>query len=281
MHLRVYRCEHDLPVQEWLQRRLPAAPGGYLGKLLKSGKILVDGQPSTAGQPLVAGSAIRLPDSARLRELAAAAPPLVVLAETPGWLALAKPAGVPVHPTAEDEADLTGTAQNWLRRRGLRCRVAPVHRLDRGTSGVVILAKGRKAASELGKSLMAGTWRKTYLALVAGQPPATGILDRQVHHRGRLRPARAGYRVLGRSDRFSLLALDLETGRGHQLRVQLAGAGWPIVGDGRYGGPQELGARPCLHCLRVDIGAAPDVLAAPLPEDLRRILAELGPFSAP
>ncbi len=283
MHLRVYRCEHYLPIPEWLQRRLPAAPKGYLGKLLKAGKVLVDGTPCCATHRLAAGNLVRLPGSARLHELAAAAPPLVILQETDRWLALAKPAGIPTHATGNDEPDLTRTAETFLRRRGLRCQVAPVHRLDRETSGVVILAKGRRAASELGKALMAGTWRKIYLALVAGQPPVQGILDQPVFHRGRLRPSRADFRVLGRTAQQALVALFPHTGRNHQLRVQLAQAGWPITGDARYGTKADPDQRLGLHCLRIDLPRADGriSLAAPLPEDLRQILAGQGPFSTP
>ncbi|WP_187426728.1 RluA family pseudouridine synthase [Geothermobacter ehrlichii] len=258
-----------LPLSEWLQRQFPAAPAGYLRQLLRKGRILADGRVAEADLPTRRGMRVRLPDSRRLREIAELAPALSILRETDDWLAVNKPAGLAVHRTAGVDTDLTSLLRQLVRRRGDRYRLSPVHRLDRGTSGVILFAKGHQAAGRLGKSLMAGLWRKTYLALAAGLAPPGGTLDQPLPIRGKIRPSRARFRRLASRNGQSLLLLELETGRTHQLRRQLAAAGWPILGDRRYGvDAPPLPPRPFLHCLRIELEDG-QTLTAPLPRELR------------
>jgi len=175
-----------------------------------------------------------------------------------------------------------------------------VHRLDVGTSGVVLLARTADVHRELVAAFAAHRVEKTYLALVWGRPrPPTGCFeqplgpDRRDRRRMRIdatgRAASSAYETLARGPHVSLLRLTPHTGRTHQLRVHLAGAGHPIVGDDLYGGPRHRGVRdpalrtafdpgrPLLHAwsLRLPPGRTTAALTvtAPLPEDLCAALA--------
>jgi 23S rRNA pseudouridine1911/1915/1917 synthase len=178
-----------------------------------------------------------------------------------------------------------------------------VHRLDVGTSGVVLLARDRDTHRELAAAFAARRVEKTYLALVWGRPrPPSGRFeqplapDRRDRRRMRVdasgRSAASVYETLARGRHVTLLRLTPLTGRTHQLRVHLAGAGHPIVGDDLYGGPRHRGVsnaalrsaldpgRPLLHawrlCLPASRTTAELTVTAPLPADLRAALAGAG-----
>lgn len=176
--------------------------------------------------------------------------PLRVLHEDNHLLVVHKPAGLPTQAGRAGEPCLLEQAREWVRERYHkpgRVYLGLVHRLDRPVAGVVVLARTSKAASRLSQQLRARTMSKIYRALVSGQPePAEGTL---VHHVALLpdgRPvlhdapgpdrkeARLSYRVLRRGAP-SLVEVELGTGRKHQIRMQLARKGHPIVGDARYG----------------------------------------------
>lgn len=169
-----------------------------------------------------------------------------------------------------------------------------VHRLDESTSGVVLVALDDEKHRELLALFATGETEKRYLALVWGHPrPAAGVLDeplgpdradrRRMRVDPRGRPARSGYRVLARAPHVALVELTPFTGRTHQLRVHLAAAGHPVVGDDLYGGPRERGIRPAalkaaltpgrslLHAWRLSVpGLEPSRFEAALPGDFRR-----------
>jgi 23S rRNA-/tRNA-specific pseudouridylate synthase len=156
-----------------------------------------------------------------------------------------------------------------------------VHRLDIGTSGPVLFAKGRQAAGDYGRLMMAGRFRKQYLALVTGTPPETGALTTPVPDGGRYREALTRYRCLASSGRYALLDLELVTGRTHQARRQLADAGWPIVSDHRYDGePLQGSASLLLHCRQLSFPELDSdrqlLIEAPLPAAFTGILNNLG-----
>lgn len=178
-----------------------------------------------------------------------------------------------------------------------------VHRLDRGTTGVVLLARGAEAQRELLRRWQAGEVEKTYLALVWGHPrPWQGSWfaplgpDRRDRRRMRIdaggKPAHSDYRVLAAPPHVALVRLQPRTGRTHQLRVHLAHAGHPIVGDDLYGGPRHRGVRDeflrrtlapphlLLHAWRLtlmgDAGVPTLTIAAPLPPAFAAALAALG-----
>jgi len=207
--------------------------------------------------------------------------PEVLAVDGPLWV-FAKPAGVLVHPAGGDDApDLLTWARTHA---GAPAALAPVHRLDKDTSGVVLCAATPRATADLARHFAAGAVHKTYLALVVGQPPASGRIARALAdaRRGRPLPAATRFEALERLGGFTLLALHPETGRKHQLRRHLEAVGHPIVGDTRYGLARRPGAsaavpapaRLWLHARRVEL---PDGRAfeAPLAPELAAHLAAL------
>lgn len=195
------------------------------------------------------------------------------------FFAYDKPPGMAVHPNAEGTPDLV----TWLKsQRSLPRDLKPGHRLDRPTSGVVLCGAGRKARAQIATWLNADA-DKRYLTLVAGVPSAeAGIFDTplQDDRRGRPLEARTLYNVRQRLDGFTLLELELITGRKHQLRRHLADAGLPIVGDTRYGPkrPKRVPGFPgrlWLHAWRLTVGDR--CIEAPLPASLSEHLQRLEP----
>jgi RluA family pseudouridine synthase len=174
------------------------------------------------------------------------------------------------------------------------------HRLDESTSGLVLVALDEEMHRELLRRIADPAVEKRYLALVWGHPrPAAGTWDaplgpdRADRRRMKVdpegRPARSDYRVLGRAPHAALVELRPRTGRTHQLRVHLAAAGHPVVGDDLYGGPRERGVRDpktraaltpgrsLLHAWRLAVpGLEPGRFEAPPPADLRRAVEALG-----
>jgi len=207
-------------------------------------------------------------------------------------LVLDKPAGFAVHrgpKGGESLEDHFGAL-----RFGLPRSPALAHRLDRDTSGCLVLGRHRKALAQLGKLFKSGAIDKTYWAVIEGAPPAhegtielpLGRLDatrgwwmKHDPHQGQ--PAVTKWRVLGRAAKLTWLALEPVTGRTHQLRVHCAEMGWPILGDTIYGTAPRTG-RPMLHLHAREIvvplykNRAPIRVGAPVPLHMRAALAECG-----
>ena len=270
--------ESGLPVIDFLQLRIPAAPQAYLRQLVKRGKVLRSAQPLSLSDLLHGGDVLRLPDSGRLRELYATPAPLnqpvIVLYESREILVVDKPAGLAVHSSQGHEQDnLTNRVEALLSRRGDHFSVAPVHRLDLETSGPVIFGKGRQACAELGKMFMRHEVDKYYLAMVSGETRGAGRLCSAVPAKGKSKQALTEFRALLRNRQASLIEIRLGTGRQHQIRRHLAQNGHPLFGDRRYGGPCAKNlARLFLHSCRLSFvdpfsGAQLDI-ESDLPPDL-------------
>ncbi|MCA9515878.1 MAG: RluA family pseudouridine synthase [Myxococcales bacterium] len=207
-----------------------------------------------------------------------AAAPAVLAVDGALW-ALAKPSGLVVHRTNDPDRD---DLLSWcVREAGAPTSLCAVHRLDAETSGVVLCAADARLAAELGALFAAHAVRKTYLALVVGRPHQRGTIDRALPdaRRGEALPAVTRYATEERLGGFTLLRVEPETGRKHQIRRHLHGVGHPLVGDTRYR-PRRFRPVPgfpgrlWLHALRV---ALPDGRAfeAPLPGELAAHLAVL------
>lgn len=281
--------DRPLPAIEVLLRQLPDLPQGYLAQLLRQGKFRTPSAPLAAATPLAGGTPVLLPGGEAFRaRVAAGSPPL--LFESESALVVGKPSGLAVHAGVGHRDDnLLRRLAATFRRRGAPYRLHPVHRLDRETSGALLIAKGRRAAGTFGRQLMQGEIGKTYLAVVQGFPGDKGTLDAPLEKRGALREARTDFRTLARFATASLLEIELHSGRTHQIRRQLADAGHPLVGDRRYGGSTLAGlSRLFLHCHQLSLPPADDCpgisIDSPLPEDLGQTLAALGlhwPKTAP
>jgi 23S rRNA pseudouridine1911/1915/1917 synthase len=267
--------------------------------LVTAGAVRLDGRPvATRSRRVSAGEVLEvdLPASTPTALRADPAVPVDVVWCDDDVAVVAKPAGLVVHPGA---GHASGTLVQGLLARfpsladgpGDPERPGLVHRLDKGTSGLLAVALTPVALASLRAQLEARTVDRRYTALVWGAVEAAeGLIDAPVgratsdptrmavSHRGRV--ARTRYQVLGRYEEpapLTLLECRLETGRTHQIRVHLAAIGHPVVGDARYGGDRaELPApRPFLHAGRLGFdhpvtGERVDV-SAPLPEDLKEL----------
>jgi tRNA pseudouridine65 synthase len=199
-----------------------------------------------------------------------------------------KPSGLLVHRGWDDDEDVA----MFRVRDAIGEHVYPVHRLDRGTSGALVFARTREAASVLGRAFEQGRVDKRYLALVRGTPPDSGAIDHPIpkSEGGPRVPAVTRFRLVARSpvDRCSLVEAIPETGRLHQVRRHMHHIDHPIVGDVNYGSGQinrHYRATYALHrlalhahCVAFDHPATgePVVVSAPLPEDLAAAFAALG-----
>jgi len=271
-------------------------------------RLIEEGRLTLAGRPLKSNSLV---ESGASLELEIPAPPpsgvaaedvaLEVLYEDDDVLAINKPAGMVTHPAPGHG---TGTLVNALLGRGGSAaygsvagtnRPGIVHRLDRDTSGLLLVARNDRAQHALMAQIQARRVKKTYLALVHGAPPAEvgrieAPIGRDPYRRTRMavvpdgRPSTTGYRVRERLVGWTLLELDLVTGRTHQLRVHLASIGHAIAGDTVYGsglarrGPDGLG-RIFLHSWKLEFvtpaGERLVRVEAPLPAELEQALAAL------
>lgn len=263
--------------------RVPAAPPAYLRQLIRKGRVRVDGtEPDTAARAGY-GMWVNITASGRFEALVreSALTPAEILYEDDHALVVGKPAGLTTHRHPDHADSLTGRVEHFISLRRAPYHPLPVHRLDIGTSGPLLFAKGRRAAGALGTRMMAHLITKRYLALVRGTVPPAGELTSAVTEEGRLLASLAGYRRLASHAGLSLLELQPATGRRHQLRQQLADAGWPISGDRRYGGSDLPGlGHPFLHCCELAFPRLDDDqpvhIVCPLPAALAAILAEHG-----
>ena len=211
---------------------------------------------------------------------------LSVLYQDDDLLVVDKPSGLVVHRGWARDGQVVMTLARTLAGR----HVHPVHRLDRGTSGVLVLALTAAAAGALGEAFEAGRVRKRYLALVRGIPPETGVVDHPIPRApgGPRVPAVTRFRRLATFERYAWLEAFPETGRLHQVRRHLKHISHPVIGDVRYGKGEHnrlfrtrFGLyRLALHAAEVSLehpaSGAPSSFLAPLPADLEGPLAAMG-----
>jgi 23S rRNA pseudouridine1911/1915/1917 synthase len=285
----------------FLHEKLPEFSRARLQEWIKHSRVLVDGQARKASSPLRGGERVEVEPEA-LTPLKATAEdlPLTVLYEDDDVIAVDKPAGMVVHSGAGHSS---GTLVNALLHHfgtlssvGGDLRPGIVHRLDRYTSGVLLVARHDRAHRHLATQFASRTTHKTYLALVHGvvkedhgriEKPIARDPSRRIRMTARLRTGRFAlteYRVLRRFQKFTLLEVDIHTGRTHQIRVHLSGLGYPVVGDRLYGAPAKIEGLPdlgrfFLHARRIvftqpSTGASITV-EAPLPAELEQWMDRL------
>ena len=259
-------------------------------KWLEDG-ILVDGVRVNTRFVPKAGQTIsvRLSDPERLSGVVAAPGPLDIVYEDQDLIVLNKPAGLSVHPGPGHYSDTLGNFLVYYYESSQQeADFHPVHRLDRGTSGLLVAAKHPYAQELLKEQLHSPAFRRVYLAVCEGTPePAAGVVDaplgpvegslmaQQVRPDGK--PARTHYEVLETDGIRSLLRLELETGRTHQIRVHMAHLGHPLTGDFLYGTEDHtLIPRAALHSyqltFRHPLTHEELTFQQPLPEDMTRIM---------
>ena len=277
-----------------LHQRLPEFSRSRLQDWIKSGRVLVNGVAGRSSRVLREGDQVDV-EPAELTPLHAVAEPipLRVIYEDPDFVAIDKPAGMVVHAGAGVHS---GTVVNALLHRfqtlsalGGDLRPGIVHRLDRYTSGVLLVARNDAAHRALAEQFAGRQVEKTYLALVHGtvrgehgriEKPIARDPQRRIRMTARLERGRAAwteYRVLRRFERFTFLEVRIGTGRTHQIRVHLSSIGHPVVGDRLYGAPASVEGMPplqrfFLHAHRVrfrhPFSGAPVEIESPLPEEL-------------
>ncbi len=287
----------------FIARRLSELTRSRVRKLIDEGAVTIFSHagglgetPRKAGVKLKAGQRVRVsPPPPRPSTLQPEPMALSIIYEDGDLLVIDKPAGLAVHPSPGHSShtlvhgvlahcpDLSGI--------GGEGRPGIVHRLDKDTSGLIIVAKNDMAHVSLARQLKERKVEKTYLALVEGRiKPAEGIIDapigRDPRHRKRMavvergRDARTRYRLLREVAGRSLVEVRPETGRTHQIRVHLASIGFPICGDALYGRGGAGLARQFLHAHRLAFRHPATgerlELEAPLADDLAAALAEMG-----
>jgi len=277
-------------------------PRAAVQELIDGGGVTVDGRVVAKSHRLREGSLLEVLAEPALESDVRPLPDPTVVVDVrfadADVVVVAKPAGLVVHPGA---GNATGTLVNGLLAHfpeiesvGDPIRPGIVHRLDRDTSGLLMIARSERAYASLVAQLSARTVERVYVALVWGRPSSPrGMIDapigRSPARRTRMavrdagKPARTEYKVIEgfREPLCSLLECTLETGRTHQIRVHLGAIGHPVVGDGTYGGSRDqipLG-RPFLHAAVVgfDHPATGERLRFedPLPAELRAVLDDL------
>lgn len=289
--------------------RFPDFSRARVQQLVEQGMVLVEGRPGRAAQRPQAGATVllRVP-RVRAAKLAPVQLALPVLYDDAHLLVIDKPAGLAVHPGAggEEATVVHGLLYQVSNLAGVGGELRPgiVHRLDKDTSGCLVVAKTEPALRALQAAFKAREVRKEYRALVHGAPPDHGELDtlygRHPVERKRFSSrVRAGKRavtrfaVLARSAEAAWLSVELLTGRTHQIRAHLADQGFPLFGDALYGGRRREGpgapeavrgaaaalGRQGLHAFRLSfahpVTGVQVSCEAPVPEDLRAALRHL------
>jgi 23S rRNA pseudouridine955/2504/2580 synthase len=288
-------------LDKFLRKKLPQVPASHLFKMIRTKKVRVNGKRAQPEQPLQAGDTLTIrgdekqllsaPPSPRPRPAPPPAPEkLHILYEDEWLMAVDKPSGMAVHPgSGITSGTLVDHVRAYLGPRAVRNDFAasPAHRLDRETSGVILVAKRRPAMVHFTEVFTHGHSRKRYLALVKGRMPRpSGVIDlplsehqqtaaSKAAHGVKMQEAVTRYRVLKQAGDAALLEATIETGRTHQIRRHLAAIGHPVAGDRKYGDfafNRELRARwglkrLFLHAQRIEF---------PHPEHQRKISVEAG-----
>ncbi|HZV55750.1 MAG TPA: 23S rRNA pseudouridine(1911/1915/1917) synthase RluD [Rhodocyclaceae bacterium] len=284
-----------------LARMFPEHSRSRLQSWMKEGRVTVDGAVADAKRKVLGGEQVLVAAAAPIAETAekAEAIDLTVVYEDEQLLVIDKPAGLVVHPGS---GNWSGTMMNALLHHAPQLAGVPragiVHRLDKDTSGLLVVAKTLAAQTDLVRQLQARTVKRHYLALVHGSVTGSGSVDAPIGRHpvqrtkmavvtrgGAGREARTHYAVRERFAAATMVECRLETGRTHQIRVHMASIGHPLVGDPVYGKRKSVDvrldtfARQALHAWRLALvhpaTGAEVAWESPLPEDFSALLSAL------
>ena len=285
---------HNTRLDKYLTQVIPKFSRAYLQKLIEQGYVLVNGQMTKASQRLNKADRITVELPPLPGRPLAEPIPLAIIYEDEDILVIDKPAGLTVHPAPGHPshtlvnailAHCPGlTRSNELMRPGI------VHRLDKDTSGLIVIAKNDYARDYLAAQFKSRTVTKGYLVLVKGKPsPERGIIEapigRDPHHRQRMAIIEAGkeattqYQVQKYLDAYTLIEVTPLTGRTHQIRIHLSVIGCPVVGDHIYGIKSAHLNRQFIHAYRLGFRLPStkqyQEFTSPLPMDLEQALEHL------
>ncbi len=271
-------ADHCRRVESFLQNLLPAAPLSYLKKLVRSGHLAVNGAVSLPDTILKLDDTVSIKESGKTKALLTGKrPELDILFEDEWIIVFNKDPGLAVHRAAEvDDHNLVELGAKLLAKRGIEGKVRPVNRLDRGTSGAIIMAKSPTAAGMFGRMVKEEGLGKLYLAMAAGALPSEGTITAPLEGK----ECETRFRLLFQGDGEALAAVYPITGRMHQIRRHFSMAGHPIMGDRRYGGPLVPGLGGiALHSFRTRLthpatGQELEIFA-PLPDQFLALIARL------
>jgi len=238
----------------FLRRQFPTLSRGAIQRLIEQGHITINAKPTKATHTPRAGEVVRIEiPEAKPAEAKAEDIPLEIIYEDKSLLVLNKPAGIVVHPAVGNEEHTLVNAllhhcAGELSGIGGVARPGIVHRLDKETSGCLVVAKNDEAHVALSAQFAGRTVEKIYVAIVCGVLPRDegnirAAIARHPTHRKRMavhdnddgRPAHTGYRVIERLNQATLVEAELHTGRTHQIRVHFQHLGFPVAGDDTYG----------------------------------------------
>lgn len=312
-HVRQFTVQHDdddVRLDRWFKRNLPEVGFATVSRWARTGQIRVDGKRADVDTRLLKGQVLRVPPGGALppgpkgqRERKPLTDTQIQLAESMvlekdrAAIILNKPPGLATQGGSGTYEHVDGLLDAFVGETDARPRL--VHRLDKDTSGVLLIARSANSAAFFSKRFSGRTARKIYWALIVGIPdikdgmielplskqPGTGGEKMMVDESGEGQSARTRYRVISRAGNSAAwVELQPLTGRTHQLRVHMAAIGHPIVGDGKYGGQGafltgSISRKMHLHARRLRIehpeGDLIDV-TAPLPDHFAASMAQLG-----
>jgi len=288
--------ERDVRLDKYACAKHPELSRTQVQRLITGGYITVNGQPAKPGLRLNLGDKIKLTiPPTPPQELKPEAIPLKIIYEDDDLLVVDKPAGLTVHPAPGHPAHTLVNAIlahfPHLADIGDSLRPGVVHRLDKDTSGVMLVAKNSAAQADLARQFKTHSVTKAYMALVKGKlTPENGIIEADIGrdpcNRKRMavvaagREARTEYQVVRYIGGYTLLEVMPETGRTHQIRVHLAAIGFPVVGDKVYGVKSPYLSRQFLHASRLGFSLPSSgeyvEFESGLPPDLEKALEAIG-----
>lgn len=287
---------HSMRLDIFLSQEFTRYSRSFFKRLIDEGDVSVNSQHVKAGFLLPEGAVVkitfpRLPDPKELKAFDTEVG-VKIVAQHEDFVIVYKPAGLMVHKPNDFCTDIT--LVDWLMASfpelscvGVKNRPGIVHRLDKDTSGLLIIPRNNAAHAIFGDMFRTRQIQKTYWALVHGHTPKSGSVNfpigrhpihkhRMVHlpGRGNARTALTQYQALAYYDDYTLLKVNIVTGRTHQIRVHCTAIGHPVLGDTVYGAPSNLIARQALHAktLAFTYQEIPYTFDWPVPEDMNKLI---------